>query len=196
MIRVRGGGKHTDKKSKTEKRQEVSAKKPEPSKEKEAESQLEQNTDKLDGNRDAETQSTETQRSNSFGNIDFSQPSGTCQKVRDQQVEDQIQQYLIKLKNSSQVNMMETAIRSAVEAERKEKVAMADLETRQEGKKVNGTKEPDVKIRSRGMREDKRLRGPVKGGEDGHKVNETCGKGKGKGNGSEGQQQHIRKARS
>ena len=56
MIRIRGEGKHTNKKSKTEKRQEVSPKNPEPSKEKEAESQLEQNTEKLDGNRDAETQ--------------------------------------------------------------------------------------------------------------------------------------------
>ena len=34
----------------------MSPKEPEPSKEKEAESQLEQNTEKLDGNRDAETQ--------------------------------------------------------------------------------------------------------------------------------------------
>ena len=91
---------------------------------------------------------------------------------------------------------METAVRSAVEAERKEKVAMADLETGQEEKKVNGTKEPDVKIGSRAVREGKGLRGPVKRGQDGRKVNETCGKGRGKGNGSEGQQQHMRKTMS
>ena len=50
---------------------------------------------------------------------------------------------------------------------------------------MNGTKEPDVKIGARAVREGKGLRGPVKGGKDGHKVNETCGKGRGKGNGSE-----------
>ena len=59
---MRGGGKHKDKASKAAKEKDRSLEKPEQTRGQEAESQLEQNTDKLADNRDAAFQEIDRER--------------------------------------------------------------------------------------------------------------------------------------
>ena len=125
MSKMHGGGKHKVKTSKAEKKRDRTPEKTERTRGQEAEFQVEHNTDRLDDNSDAASQ--EIDRGNAIKQF---REQGLQPTIRDlsegseEQVENKIQQYLKKLRDSArleteQLSVMDKAVRWAVEAERK-----------------------------------------------------------------------------
>ena len=125
MSRMRGGGKHKVKTSKAEKKRDRTPEKPEQTRGQEGDSQVEHNTDNLDDNSEAASQEIDREKAiKQFREQGLQPTTRDLSEGSDEQVEDNIQQYLKKLRDSArleteQLSVMDEAVRWAVEAERK-----------------------------------------------------------------------------
>ena len=122
MSRMRGGGKHKDKASTAAKKRDRNPKK-QHTRGQDAESQLEHNTEKLDDRGHSVPGGRQRRkRLSCFGTMDLSRTIWDLSEGSDEQVEDRIQQYLMKLKDrarmeTEEATMIEMTIRWAVGSE-------------------------------------------------------------------------------
>ena len=176
-----GGGKHREKKSKTEKERSGSPKKIEQAQGQKAEVEPSRNVDEM------YVLMEEQMRLMSEEAKNLQVTDEVMQRIVEHVVKMRLMAENMKKQASDddlqRVEKMEQGLKIFVEEMRDRQ---KELETR-ETKAQNVTMSPEDEVGRKATREGRGCAGLVQGGDEMHRVNETCGKGKGKGNGGKGE---------